>query len=118
MSKPTPRRASNLAGAHPVDDQREESETASSATATPATRIAAAASPIKFSVSIEPGIVDELRDAFWEVRHASRGRYRTLGDVVAEALRKEIDDLGGEFNNGQPFARRPTENLPAGRPTK
>lgn len=112
MSKPAPRRASALAGAHPVDDQRTSTDTSEPASTEHARHAASA----KFSVSIDPDVIDALRDAFWEVRHASRGRYRTLGDIVAEALRNEIDALAAEFNNGHPFDRRPIDHLPAGRP--
>ncbi len=120
--KPQARRASTLAGAHPVDDQRHDTEpgTATAHTARPAK---AAARPgatharqsqaVKFSATVDIDVLDGVKDAFWAARN--HGRYRVLGDLVTEALRDKMTELANEFNNGQPFPRRPIDHLPPGR---
>jgi hypothetical protein len=116
-TKPTPRRTSTLAGAHPVDERpattSPTSRPAASGGAPATTTHARQAITTKFSAAVDIDVLDAAKDAFWIARNA--GRYRVLGDLVTEALREKITALRQELNNGEAFPHRPVENLPPGR---
>lgn len=108
--KHAPRRPSALAGAHPVSTTKRPP---SAPTASPAVSTARSVSTTKFSPNVDTAVLDDVKDAFWVARNI--GRYRTFGDLVTEALRDKVTALRDELNDGEPFPKRPVDNLPSGR---
>lgn len=107
-TKPAPRRASTLAGTHPVTAPAPPAPVVPTTTTT---RVAVMRT--KFSAEVDTAVLDDVKDAFWVGRNL--GRYRVLGDFVTEALRDKVTALREEVNDGEPFPKRPVANLPSGR---
>lgn len=109
--KHAPRRPSALAGTHPVSTT--EAAPSVSGPSSAAVSTARTASTTKFSPTVDIDVLDDVKDAFWVARNI--GRYRTFGDLVTEALRDKVISLRAELNDGEPFPKRPVDNLPSGR---
>ena len=55
--------------------------------------------PQRFTVQIDSGLLDRVRDAAWHSR-------MTLTAIATDALQRELVRLEKRFNEGQPFPRR------------
>lgn len=73
-----------------------------------------AASKVQISVYIESEVAEAARNAVIATTSYSKG-YRSLSELVSEALAEKVGRLEKQFNNGRPFPPREHE-LRAGRP--
>lgn len=69
---------------------------------------------VQISVYVPTEVAEAARDAVIATTSYSRG-YRSLSDLVAEAIAEKLARLERQFNNGRPFPGRSHE-LHAGRP--
>ena len=67
----------------------------------------------RLSFRLPANLVEEIRGAIVQVGGPLR---LTLDGLATRALRDAVDRLRTEFNDGEPFARRPRGSLRPGRP--
>ncbi len=83
----------------------------------PATTKKVRAGAVQVSAYVDADVVDRAKNLIVALRDHPKGP-RNLSAFANEAFRREVLRLEKAYNDGQPFARRPEDELPAGRPRR
>ncbi len=75
------------------------------------------AGAVQVSAYVEADVVYRAKNAIVALRDHPKGP-RNLSAFANEAFRRELLRLEKAYNDGQPFAQRPEDELPAGRPRR